>query len=55
MYDYVKNSLTLILLTPLETFSLSPENQNETDLSHLGNLKYTLSGHFDEKIGGTPF
>ena len=33
----------------LEVFSLSPQNQKEGDLSHLGNLKYILCGHFDEK------
>ena len=34
---------------PLEIFSLSPQNQKEIDLRHLGNLNYILCGHFDEK------
>ena len=33
---------------PLENFSLSPQNQKENDLRHLGNLNYILCGHFDE-------
>ena len=35
-------------------FPLSPQNQKESDLSHLGNLLYIIRGHFYEKqIGGT--
>ena len=37
---------------PLENFSLSPQNQKESDLSHLGNLKYILCGQFDEGKSG---
>ena len=41
---------------PLEMFSLSTQNQKESDLSHLANLNYIICGHFDEKkIGGTPW
>ena len=29
--------------------SLSPQNQKESDLSHLGDLFDILCGHFDEK------
>ena len=52
--------LVLILprgwLPPLEIFPCHPKNQKESDLSHLGNLKYILCGHFDKKkIWGTPF
>ena len=47
------NVLTLIFpggwLPPPRDFSLSPQNQKESDLSHLSNLKYILCGHFDEK------
>ena len=34
---------------PLENFSLSPKNQKESDLSHLGDLSDILYSHFDEK------
>ena len=39
----------------LEQFSLPPRKQQESDQSHLGNVNYILCGHFDKKIGGTPF
>ena len=50
--------LTLVLprggsYYPLENFSLSSQNQKESDLSHLGNLKYILCDHFHEKNWGT--
>ena len=38
----------------LEFFSLSPQNQKDSELRHLGNLKYILCSHFNEKnrVGG---
>ena len=30
-------------------FSLSPQNQKDSELRHLGNLKYILCSHFNEK------
>ena len=51
--NVVCNSLTLVLPGG-GGFSLSPQNQKESDLSHLGKLFYILCGHFDEKkIGGS--
>ena len=38
---------------PLENLSLWPQNQQESDLSHLCDLFYILCGHFDEKKMGT--
>ena len=36
----------------LEFFSLSPQNQKDSELRHLGNLKYILYSHFNEnKLG----
>ena len=49
----------LILILPrggyhlYQEFSLSPPNQKESDLSHLGDLSDILRGHFDEKSWGT--
>ena len=41
---------------PFGNFSLSPQNQKESHLSHLVNLRYILCGHFDKtKIRGTPW
>ena len=34
---------------PLPDFSLSPQNQKESDLSHLGDLSDILRNHFNEK------
>ena len=44
-----------MVLTPSRiNFSLLPQNWKESDLSPIGDLKYILYGHFDEKkIGGT--
>ena len=46
-------SLTLILprggYHPLEIFPCRLQNQKESDLSQLDNLKYNICGHFDEK------
>ena len=46
-----------VATTPLENFYLPPQNQNESDQSHLGKLTYILCGYFDEKKmgGGYPF
>ena len=42
-----------VVTTPLKIFSLPPQNQKESGLSHLGNLKYIICSHFDEKkMGG---
>ena len=42
---------------PLEIFSLSPQNQKESDLSHPGDQPDILCDHFDgekkQKTGGT--
>ena len=38
-----------MVTTPHEKFSLLLQNQKESDLSHLGNLKYIFWDHFDEK------
>ena len=35
-------------LSPLQVFPLSPQKQQESDLSHLANLKYIFCGHFEE-------
>ena len=35
--------------------SLSPQNQKESDLSHLGDLSDILRGHFDEDMGVLPY
>ena len=37
---------------PLENFSLSPQNQKESDLRHLGNLNDILCSHSDEMLRG---
>ena len=37
---------------PLENFSLSPQNQKESNLNHPGNLFDILRGHFDGGGGG---
>ena len=33
-------------------FSLSPQNQKDSELRHLGNLKHILCSHFNEKKKG---
>ena len=40
--------LTLVLPRGGKIFSLLPQNQKESDQSHLDNLKYILCGHFEE-------
>ena len=40
-----------VVTTPSKFFAVTP-NQKESDLNHLGNLKYILCGHFDEKKMG---
>ena len=43
------------MVTPLKIFPCRLKTKKETDLSHLGNLKYIICCHFDDKkIGGTP-
>ena len=34
-------------MQPPQNFSLSPQNQKESNLSHLGDLSDILRGHFD--------
>ena len=55
-HPVIVTPLTLVLSMGLTNDFRSHENQNESDLSHLDNLKYIFCGHFDEKkIGGTLF
>ena len=54
--SYLTLVLPGVVITPLEIFFLSPQNQKEGNLNHLGYLKYILCGHFDENNGrGTPY
>ena len=41
--------ITGVVTTPLENFFLSPQNQKESDRSHVGDLSDILHGHFDQK------
>ena len=52
---YIKPSSSQGEWLPHRDFSLLPQNEKESDLSHLYyNLKYILCVHFGKKIGGTP-